>query len=306
MPNSPVLDLQELASSSGSDVLEVLQKAKMISVKLGLNDITEWIDMEINGYNSDKRLIPEYRIVRCARVKANTTYHGIMPVHLSNINDDEIYRGLTTVHLSDAISVLTPMCEKSKSIYFTMPKTLENILHEILSEADGCQFLWEFSSLELRKIIATVKTKVLDWALELEQKGILGEGLLFSQKEKEAAKNMTVHNTNNFNGPVNNAGVIGSGNTDFSQSNVIKVGDFSSLEKELKSLGISGDEISELKLAIDETPRETILKDNFGDKIGSWIGKIVGKACSGSLKIAANTAQTVLSKAICAYYGIPS
>ncbi len=50
-------------------------------------------------------------------------------------------------------------------------------------------------------ILDRVKNIVLNWAIKLEQDGILGEGLSFSVKEKEAAASTSYHITN-FYGPV--------------------------------------------------------------------------------------------------------
>ncbi len=52
MNDSPVLKLQDMASSSGTDIEELLARAKMISVKLSLQDISEWLEYELNGYPS--------------------------------------------------------------------------------------------------------------------------------------------------------------------------------------------------------------------------------------------------------------
>ncbi len=116
---------------------------------------------------------------------------------------------------------------------------------------------------------------------------------------------MTINNINNFNGNVNNAGSIGAGNTgDISQQNTITAGDFNSLAKQLKEYGIDDENIAELKQAIEESPVPTSA-DNFGDKIGSWVGGAIGRAYSGTLKIAASAAPALLTNAICHYYNIP-
>jgi hypothetical protein len=55
-------------------------------------------------------------------------------------------------------------------------------------------------------IIDGIKTRVLDWAIMLEQQGVLGEGMSFSAEEKKRAEGVTVH----INGDIGNfAGVIG-------------------------------------------------------------------------------------------------
>ncbi len=64
---------------------------------------------------------------------------------------------------------------------------------------------------------------ISDWALDLEQKGVLGEEFEFYPKEKEIAKNMTIINNygniegSNFIGSMSNssATVINNNNFDF-------------------------------------------------------------------------------------------
>ncbi len=47
-------------------------------------------------------------------------------------------------------------------------------------------------------IIEKVKNTVLEWTLKLEEEGVLGEGMRFSDKEKQNAKALpqTVNNSN--------------------------------------------------------------------------------------------------------------
>lgn len=46
---------------------------------------------------------------------------------------------------------------------------------------------------QFRRILDAVRTAVLKWAIELEQKGVSGDGLSFSKKEKVAASRSTVN-----------------------------------------------------------------------------------------------------------------
>ena len=60
-------------------------------------------------------------------------------------------------------------------------------------------------------VLDFVRNKVLDWSLEMEKNGVLGEGHTFNEKEIESAKTITpviqIGNIENF------AGNIGAGNT---------------------------------------------------------------------------------------------
>ena len=57
--------------------------------------------------------------------------------------------------------------------------------------------------------MSTVRNKILDWALLLEENEILGEGMTFTDREKKIASTAQVINnyTNNFYGEVSDIDV---------------------------------------------------------------------------------------------------
>ncbi|HDP7123661.1 TPA: hypothetical protein P6415_001025 [Escherichia coli] len=158
------------------------------------------------------------------------------------------------------------------------------------------------SSGSMWNVISNVKAKIVDWTLELEKKGILGEGLIFSLKEKEVATAMT-QNIYNITGNITNSGVFGANNHDITQNNNISSGNLESLIDELRKLGLADEDIQELNSAIQkDSPPDT--SDSFGSKTSEWIGKMVGKAYAGSLKIPGSVAAGVITRLLCNYYGI--
>ncbi|EME1930068.1 abortive phage resistance protein [Cronobacter dublinensis] len=304
MNNSPVLKLQEMASSSSTDIEELLARAKMISVKLDLKDISEWLEHELNGYPSHD-LLPDYRVLRNVPIRAFNPYLGWIPYQLSNTQEkhQDIYDTLTTVHINNPVSMLIEYAKRDSTLYSDLP----SFLADFLQEMGDCDFRMAYSinPTQITKILSNTRSRILDWALLLERKGILGEGLLFSLEEKKEAAGMTVNNINNFNGNVNNSGAIGAGNTgDINQQNSITAGDFNTLERQLKEYGIEDSDIKTLKQAIEQSPAPTS-SNNLGGEIGNWVGAMIGKAYSGSLKIAGAVAPALLTNAICAYLNIP-
>ncbi|MCI0245446.1 UNVERIFIED_ASMBLY: abortive phage resistance protein, partial [Cronobacter sakazakii] len=270
--------------------------------QLGLQDISEWLEHELNGYPRLDQ-VPDYRIITNAPVKAFNPYVGWIPYQLGNVEDKELYKSLTTIRISNPVSMLIEYAKKEDTLYSELPAFMADFLQKMA----GCEYSmsWVINPAQITKILSHIKSKVLDWALLLESKNILGEGLLFSPEEKQEAVGMTVNNINNFNGHVNNSGAIGAGNTgDIHQQNTITAGDFNSLERQLKEYGIEDNDIRDLKLAIDQSSAPTS-SNNLGGKIGNWVGSMIGKAYSGSLKIAGTAAPALLTNAICAYFNIP-
>ncbi|MBQ0688055.1 abortive phage resistance protein [Providencia rettgeri] len=304
MKDSPVLKLQEMASSSATDITELLSRAKMISVKLGLDDIAEWLGYELNGYPSYD-LLPKYRVLTNLPLRAFNPYVGWIPYQLGDTydTDKELYDILTTVHINNPISMIIEFVKEDQMMYSDLPA---NITH-YLQQAGNIDFriAWSINPAQLINIFSNVRTKILDWALQLERKNILGDGLLFSLDEKREAIGMTINNINNFNGNVSNAGAIGAGNNgNINQKNIAKVGDFGSLEQQLREYGIDDKDILDLKNIIDTSPKP-ISKSNLGENVGGWMGNLIGKAYSGALKITGEAAPVLLTNTLCHYFGIP-
>ncbi|EPY4635146.1 Uncharacterised protein [Klebsiella pneumoniae] len=297
---SPVIELQALASDPNSDIVAVLMKAKMIAFKLDLKDLFEWIELELNGYPNIASA-PDYRSGK-GQLRAWNPINGWIPCDLDT-SDQKIIDFFTTYTLTESIASLTRVALKEQPM-LNLPFT-PMLMNQFYKERkDRLEIHWFFSVGKVHNVIAAVRNRILDWSLELEKKGILGEGLIFTREEKEVAP-MTVNNTNIFHGSVNNAGAIGAGNTgNISQQNSISVGDIASLERELKSHGLDDNDVAELKQLVEQSPKPAS-KEEVEKGFGSWIGKMTCKALKGALKVAGAAAPAVLTNAICCYFGIP-
>ncbi|MDC6120450.1 abortive phage resistance protein [Serratia rubidaea] len=302
MSHSPVIELQALASDPNSDIVAVLMKAKMIAIKLDLKDLVDWIELELNGYPNIASA-PDYRSGQ-GILKAFNPVNGWIPVDLGT-SDPKFTKNFTTFALTESVSSMTHSKVKDAgTVSLTVPAPLAEML--LSGQRSRYEIRWFFSAGKIQHVITTVRNKILDWSLELEKKGILGEGLIFTREEKEVAP-MTINNnnTNNFHAPVHNAGTIGAGNTgEIHQQNSITVGDIASLEHELKSHGLDDNDVAELKQLVEQSPKPAS-KEEVEKGFGSWIGKMTGKAFTGALKIAGAVAPAVLTNALCFYYGIP-
>lgn len=302
MNNSPVLKLQEMASSNSTDIEDLLSRAKMISVKLGLRDMSDWIDYELNSY-PDFASLPDYRIITDIPIRGFNPYRGWIPYQFTSGFDAETYELLTTVHITNPVSMLVQYSKSEDSLYCDVPQAAMDFLQKCSDTS--FRMAWCINPSIITKILSNTRSRILDWSLLLESKGILGEGLLFSQAEKREAATMTVNNINNFNGNVHNAGAIGAGNAgDIHQQNSITSGDFNSLARQLKEHGLDDTDVTELEQLVKQTAKPTS-KGEVEKGFGSWIGKITGKAFTGGLKIAGAAAPALLTNALCHYFNIP-
>ena len=189
---SIVLELQKETLDETISIESLLRKAYLVAKKLKLKDFEEWINKEQNGYNGQ---IPEYRNVR-GEIKAWNPYYGLVPVILSaNVSDI-----ISKMPLGLSISAISDTYNSSDG---RVCMSINAALTECLNKStDSLPTKYNFlvSKSEMYRIMSTVRNKILDWALLLEENGIIGEGITFTEKEKEIAAQTQVINNyiNNF------------------------------------------------------------------------------------------------------------
>lgn len=201
--SSVVLELQKEVTQSDCDIVSVLRRAHLIASKLELKDFDQWIVNELNGYNSQNDA-PEYRSVT-GQLKALNPYHGWIPVMLNN---SEIENFICHPKMANSISEIVSLCkEASSTLIMQLPADAQNALNKTCDTPIPMQMAIHISKTSAADIIEKVKNTLIEWTLELEAKGILGEGMSFSEQEKENAKtipqqvNYYYGSTNVINGP---------------------------------------------------------------------------------------------------------
>lgn len=297
MKNSLVLEIQRLATENQGDISDLLRKALLAATKLKLEDFKDWVSKELNGYRDGD--VPRYREVR-ASVYLKNPYHGLIPVFFPS---DEIADAFCNIEIRDPIGNIVSILSKqddSKTgpIYPLTP----NQVNFLISQQGGLNIppVRTISSSVLATIVDAVRTNILEWSLKLEEKGILGEGMAFSQEEKDVAFKSHEINIHNFQGILGN---VENSSVTQNLEMAISKNDFESLKTYLLSVGVQNGDITELQNAItyDNPPK---LKGNFGDNVSGWMGKMITKAASGSWQIGVGAAGSLLAKAISLYYGI--
>ena len=206
-----VIQLQSQALDESVDIETLLRKAYVVARKLQLTEFEEWISQEQNGYKND---VPDYRQIH-GQIRAWNPYHGWIPVVMQGKMADM----LSKMPVSQPIASISDSYNNSDG---TIGMTVSGALTELLNEnTDGfvTTYTFQSSKTELRTIISAVRNKILDWALLLEENGIVGNGLSFTDEErKKARESQTINNyTNNFYSSTDNT-QIQQGTVDGKQS----------------------------------------------------------------------------------------
>jgi hypothetical protein len=296
--SSLVLELQALATAPNTDIASLLRKALLVAAKLRLEEFRTWINCELNGYERGT-VVPPYRQTR-GTLHVINPFRGLQPFI---VPDRTIADRLQLIEIRDPIGNLIHLLgeSKHKTLQYPLPDDTVNFLMEAQESLSPLPPVRLVSSGAIATVIDGIRSRILDWAIKLEQEGILGEGMVFSMEEKQKASSSHTINIRSF------SGILG----DITGSNVIKqtfsrdihAGDMASLRDAICALGGNESDIAELMTAISEDPKPESVT-SLGPKTSSWIGQMVGKAASGSLAIGVEAAGSLLAKAILMYYGI--
>jgi hypothetical protein len=120
------------------------------------------------------------------------------------INDPELAKDITkrsSIQSVPEIEKLIETASADKYVQVNINPIHQNILKRELG--DYVELVLFVSFTYVHRPLEAVRTIILNWILNLEEQGILGEGLTFTQKEQEAASQIP-QNINNFYGTVQN------------------------------------------------------------------------------------------------------
>lgn len=151
-------------------------------------------------------------------------------------------------------------------------------------------------------ILDTVRNRILNFALEIEQENPDAGDVLPTETPMKSSKVQQIFHTT-ING---NPSHMTIGSQHFSQSALIEVrpGNFEELSNLLFDVGFDDSDLEELREAIkaDGKPK----KSNLGGRVTQWVGKAVGKAAQGMLKVGTDMASKAIMEALFKYYGLPT
>jgi hypothetical protein len=185
-----VRELQLDALKNDIKITDLLRKALFISKKLDL-DITfieNWISRELNGYSGLKnKEIPNYREVK-GQIMVWNPYRGYETLIFNDPASEKVYSRRKLAQSVSELEYLTTNSETQLQIPF--PAETKAMLMSRMSSVPLEPTLF-VSQATIIGILDSVKNKILEWALELEKKGIKGEDMTFSSEEKKAAESIT-------------------------------------------------------------------------------------------------------------------
>lgn len=192
---SIVHELQHDALDRAVSASDLLRKALVVARKLKVDELEKWLRNELEGYGPGLE-IPEYRAVR-GRVQGWNPFHGWLPV---TFESPEVGRIASTRKTAQPVAELEALADpQAGSLVMPFSEEIGLKLMRAL-ESDSPPVLLG-SRASIVAILDAVRNIILNWALKLEEEGILGEGLSFSPEERRKASELPA-SVNYFYGQV--------------------------------------------------------------------------------------------------------
>ena len=268
---SIVLELQREAIDSEVPVTDLLRKALVVSKKLSIKEFEEWVQLELAGYDVGD-VFPEYRKTK-GTVKLKEPHWGWQRVYFDTSEKEEMASIRPTGQSIAEIEKLLSTVGRNDAIQMPFTSKFINMITKNVGVKGEVTLFVETT--ELTKVIDTVRNIILKWSLKLEEDGILGGDITFSQEEREKANTIT-YNVNNFYGDVQGS-QIQQHTTGSQQTSTINeldnIIDFiNALQEKIVKLNLTPDEEKELSAEISTIkaqaespkPKGTIIKESLG------------------------------------------
>jgi hypothetical protein len=273
---SLVLDLQKMALDPKSDITELLRKTWFIARKLKVEPLRLWADNELNGYK-DGQTVPAYRALR-GEVMVLNPYRGWMPVAFET--DAASAEAISTLQAGMPVAEIQALLNDTDSgaVWASFPTKVEQYLRSVLVSDTGYQPNFQpklkIGTPRLHAVLDAVRQQVLDWAMKLEEDGIIGHGMTFDEKEIKMAATHNYTTNNIFQGNVSHAQIQGTAISS-SQSMTIGSADF---EENLQEI------IDNIKTAKGVTSDQLELAEAHADTLKSQAQLTPDKRSSSAIE----------------------
>lgn len=277
----------------------MLRKCKVLASRLRHAPLKEWTEWELTGYPSEEAL-PDYRKLIGAVVLGN--FSGAFGSGLNNAPIpqfsilEEHREWLFHVSFLQGVAELEELAQMGDGgLRFPWPADLVAFYGQKIYENMNCLSANRVVSTSVvTGILDTVRTRVLSFALEIEEASPdAGED---GPANVSTAKVNQIFNTYIYGGQANVAGAAG----DVTQTTTTLPAAWPALREELLSLGVAETDMDQLGEAISADGEDG---DPFGERTQGWIGKMAGRLTTGAVTLATGTSADVLAGVILRHLG---
>ena len=173
-----VPELISMASDSSVSTTDLLRKALVVARRLAIPELVDWISGELNGYNEEVN-IPDYRVLQ-GQLEAMNPINGPIPVIMPSAESAE---DLTRVEIRQSVPELVQLAQSKTVLFCNLQADREYRLMREMQVPMRPRI--RLSTVQIHGIVEKVRSRILKWALDLEDRGVVGEGMTFTPQEKK-------------------------------------------------------------------------------------------------------------------------
>ena len=166
-------------------------------MKLNLIEFGQWVNKELVRYTDvPVSAIPEYRKLY-GTPEALNTIRGWMTIRFQSAKEEHICSiapiGISVPEIEQALN------KPDRYGYFVCdyPPEIKHSIMQTINYGDDLRI--RVATSKVFGILEAVRNIVLSWTLEMEQSGVLGEGLMFTKDDKAKSAEIASHTITTFN-----------------------------------------------------------------------------------------------------------
>lgn len=301
--------IQDSTLDKDCDVATLLRQCKVFGAQAAAVDLLAWVELELNGYGEGVSL-PDYRILR---VTSKGHFAGPFGSGLRNADIplfsipeefQEMYRTAGVSQGVGALQATIDNTEPSSSPRMPWPSEAVVAFGGGMYENMTLVQAWKVISIgALKGILDAVKTRVLDFTLELSKlhpelmSATNSDAKIASPQELSQTFHTTIYGS---------VGAIANASSNVSQHVVVSQGDRAALDTQLAANGVPPDAVAELHEALvqDAAGGHSPQTSGLGPKVKQWLGAGMMKIATGVWSTSLETAGKVLPPLIAGYLGV--
>ncbi|WP_270820030.1 AbiTii domain-containing protein [Aeromonas sp. Y311-2] len=176
-------ELIALASDPTVKTTDLLRKALVAARLLKQPEWATWIDYELDGYPEGIDP-PSYRQLR-GELYFTTPGRGLSALPIVNVELHELMSSCLFYYPIGAVEALATGGEQIRLPMDAHKQALISKLYRTETPSET-----RFGANQVQVLLDTVRNKVLRWALDLGDAGILGEGMSFTPQEQQQAQQL--------------------------------------------------------------------------------------------------------------------
>lgn len=146
-----------------------LLRLKLIISNLKINKMNNWIDNELNGYNTNCEL-PAYRRIKSTDFKISGFNSALKvsnnPIDINTLGD-EIAGSISEIGIYQGISQMDSIINKNEALVRDVTTAMSLVIKTSLTNYNIYQFVQAY---QLTGIKSSIKNKLIDILIELEDK----------------------------------------------------------------------------------------------------------------------------------------